>query len=107
MAHCCEMMREQLETSVNGYVEQTRERWLSEYCSQLCITTSQIWWTSEVNQAFERLEQGNEGAIKDYAATLVTGLNTYIEMVLGNLTKDMRTKLKTLITIEVRALLGP
>jgi dynein heavy chain len=103
MGHCCDMMREQLESSVTAFVELPRERWLAEYCSQLCITTSQIWWTSEVNQAFERLEQGNEAAIKDYSGQLIAGLNTYVEMVLGNLTKDMRTKLKTLITIEVHA----
>ena len=43
-------------------MELARERWLAEYCAQLCITTSQIWWSSEVNQAFERLEQGNDTA---------------------------------------------
>ena len=97
------MMREQLGESVSSFMEMARERWYGEYCAQLCITTSQIYWSSEVNQAFERLEQGNDQAIKDYSQVVIGGLNGMIEMVLGNLTKEMRTKLKTLITIEVHA----
>eukprot|EP00966_Prymnesium_polylepis_P121981 2819598-Prymnesium_polylepis.1 len=55
-------------------MEMPRDRWLNEYCAQLCITTSQIWWSSEVNQAFERLEQGNDQAIKDYSQVVINGL---------------------------------
>ena len=35
------------------------------------LTTSQIWWTARTNHAFERLEQGNESAMKEYAAQVV------------------------------------
>ena len=74
-----------------------RDKWIGEYCAQLILTTSQIWWTSEVNQAFDRLEQGNEGALKDYAVNVVNGLNALTQMVLGELTRGDRTKIKTLL----------
>lgn len=62
-----------------------------------------LGWSSEVTQAFERLEQGNDQAMKDYLGLVSSGLNTLVEMVLGNLSAEMRTKIKTLITIEVHA----
>ena len=34
-----------------------RERFILDACAQHAITTSQIWWTYDVYQAFERLEQ--------------------------------------------------
>ena len=56
-----------------------------------------------VNAAFERLEQGNEGALKDYQSQMVAGLNALTSMVLGELSRGDRSKIKTLITIEVHA----
>ena len=85
MAHCQTMLREQLESSVNAYVEMPREKWVGEYSCQPALTTSQIWWTAQTNQAFERLEQGMESALKDYAAQVVAGLNDMTAMVLGEL----------------------
>lgn len=40
---CCQSnLREQLGESITAYMEIGRERWLNEFCAQLCITTSQI-----------------------------------------------------------------
>ena len=103
MINCNVQFRSQLETSVNDYIEMARDRWLDKYCAQLCITTCQVWWTSEVSQAFERLEQGNDQAMKEYSTAQIANLNVYIEYVLGEMTGEMRTKVKTLITIEVHA----
>ena len=97
MRHCASTLRDQLGDSVNAYLEMPRDKWIGEYCAQLILTTSQIWWTSEVNQAFDRLEQGNEGALKDYAVNVVNGLNALTQMVLGELTRGDRTKIKTLL----------
>ena len=55
MRHCAASLRDQLGDSVNAYLEMPRDKWIGEYCAQLILTTSQIWWTSEVNQAFDRL----------------------------------------------------
>ena len=33
---------------------------------QVALAGTQIWWTTEVNLAFARLEEGYENALKDY-----------------------------------------
>ena len=52
--------------SVVAYEEKPREQWLSDYPAQVALATTQIWWTTEVNIAFARLEEGHENALKDY-----------------------------------------
>ena len=42
-------------------------------------------------------------AVKEYVATVVGGLETLSRMVLGDLSKQLRVKVKTIITIEVHA----
>ena len=54
--------------------------------------------TSNDAYSWDRMPTGD--IHRDYD---VNGLNQYIEMVLGDLSKEMRTKIKTLITIEVHA----
>lgn len=49
-----------------SYEEKPREQWLFDYPAQVSLCGTQIWWTTEVNIAFSRLEEGYENAIKDY-----------------------------------------
>lgn len=50
--------------AVTSYAEKPREQWLFDYEAQPALCGTQIWWTSEVNQAFSRLEEGFENALK-------------------------------------------
>ena len=34
--------------------------------AQVALAGTQIWWTTEVNLSFARLEEGYENALKDY-----------------------------------------
>jgi len=101
MDHQQGMLRQRLFDCINAYVEVPREQWVGMYIAQLCITTSQVHWTSEVYTAFDRLEQGNEQAMKEYLQQCMQGLSMWANMVLGDLSKEMRVKIKTLITIDV------
>jgi dynein heavy chain len=103
MEHVASSLRTQLFEALQAYIEVPRERFLTDASAQHAITTSQVWWTSDVNAAFERLEQGNETAVKEYVATVMGGLEGLSRMVLGELTKQLRIKIKTIITIEVHA----
>ena len=103
MEHVCETLRERLGECLSTSLELPRGRFLEANCAQHAIATSQLWWTTEVYAAFEKLEGGNETAIKDYLAVVVQGLATLSTMVLGELTGEMRAKIKTIITIEVHA----
>lgn len=64
------MMRETIRhnflESTLSYEEKPREQWLFDYPAQVSLCGTQIWWTTEVNSAFARLEEGYENALKDY-----------------------------------------
>lgn len=52
--------------AVTAYEEKPRDQWLFDYPAQVALCGTQIWWTTEVNIAFGRLEEGYENALKDY-----------------------------------------
>ena len=52
--------------AVVSYDEKPREQWIFDYPAQTALVGTQIWWTTEVNIAFSRLEEGYENALKDY-----------------------------------------
>ncbi|KAJ1635860.1 flagellar outer dynein arm heavy chain beta [Pavlovales sp. CCMP2436] len=103
MAFSCDEVRLSLHEAINSFVELPRHEWLYKYPAQMSLTTGQVWWTTEVNSAFERLEQGNENALKDYLQIVIGGLKTLVDLVLGNLSRGDRIKFITLITVEVHA----
>ena len=70
---------------------------------QVALAGTQVWWTTEVNLAFNRLEEGYENALKDYYKKQVTQLNTLINLLLGDLTKGNRQRIMTVCTIDVHA----
>jgi hypothetical protein len=59
-------LRHYFSEAVLAYEEKPREQWLFDYPAQVSLCGTQIWWTTEVNIAFSRLEEGYENAIKDY-----------------------------------------
>ena len=70
---------------------------------QVALAGTQIWWTTEVNIAFNRMEEGFETALKDYYKKQVSQLNTLINLLLGDLSKGDRQRIMTICTIDVHA----
>ncbi|XP_064623162.1 dynein beta chain, ciliary-like [Lineus longissimus] len=89
--------------AVVTYEEKPRDQWLSDYLAQVALCGTQIWWTTEVNIAFNRLEEGYENALKDYNKKQIQQLNTLITALLGDLSKGERQKIMTICTIDVHA----
>lgn len=58
-------------------------------------------WTEEVTRCFEELEGGSENAMKDYKRVYDHRIDKLIRQVQQDLPKDLRTKIITLITIDV------
>ena len=58
MDHQVVMFRNRTKEAIDGFAEMPRETWLQTFTSQHCLTGNQVWWTSEVFTAFDRLEQG-------------------------------------------------
>ncbi|XP_075778342.1 dynein axonemal heavy chain 11 isoform X4 [Pelodiscus sinensis] len=89
--------------AVAAYEEKPREQWIFDYPAQVALTSSQIWWTTDVGIAFNRLEEGYETALKDYNKKQIAQLNTLIALLLGELASGDRQKIMTICTIDVHA----
>ena len=92
-----------LEKAVNWEMEVPRHEWLFGYPAQLCITGSQIYWTDETTLALEEYEAGQEDAVKRYLQVCNDRLSALIKLVLGDLTAADRTKIISLITMDVHS----
>lgn len=96
-------VRHRFSQAVASYDEKPRDLWILDYEAQPALCGTQIWWTSEVNMAFARLEEGFENALKDYQKKQITQLNTLISMLRGELNENERQKIMTICTIDVHA----
>ncbi|TNJ29607.1 Dynein heavy chain [Giardia muris] len=103
IVHMRETLRDTLGKALTNFLDMDRELWLEKYPAQVCLVSLQIWWSSEVNTAFEKLEEGNEMAMKDYAKRQNDSLMHLIGMIQGDLDKNLRTKISTICTIEVHS----
>ena len=99
----CKTVLHWLTDAVVAYEEKSRENWIMDFPGQIALTGSQIWWTTEVNMAFVKLEEGFENSLKDYYKKQVSQLNSLITMLLGDLSKGDRQKIMTICTIDVHA----
>ncbi|KAA0703060.1 Dynein beta chain, ciliary [Triplophysa tibetana] len=120
-----EGLRRHIAEAVAVYEERSREHWILEQPAQVVLTASQIWWSADMNLAFERLAEGFETALRDYNKKQVwtqslkvqtdrintsfcvnlsiSQLNSLINMLLGELKPTDRQKIMTLCTIDVHA----
>uniref|UniRef100_A0A4W3JPZ5 Dynein axonemal heavy chain 11 n=1 Tax=Callorhinchus milii TaxID=7868 RepID=A0A4W3JPZ5_CALMI len=96
-------VRHQITEAVAAYEEKPRDQWIFDYPAQVALTSSQIYWTTDVGIAFERLEEGYETALKDYNKKQIAQLNAFINMLLGELRPGDRQKIMTVCTIDVHA----
>lgn len=89
--------------SVIAYEEKQREVWVFDWPAQPALCTTQIWWTSEVNAAFSKLEEGYDNSLRDYQKKQILQLNSLIELLLGELSAGDRQKIMTICTIDVHS----
>ena len=93
-------IRHYLSEAVVTYEEKPREKWLFDYCAQVALTTTQIWWTSEVGIAFSRLEEGYENAMKDYSKKQSNNNNLITHT---GTCQGRSTKIMTICTLDVHS----
>ncbi|XP_048655651.1 dynein axonemal heavy chain 11 isoform X1 [Marmota marmota marmota] len=98
-----ETVRQSITEAIVAYEETPRELWIFDFPAQVALTSSQIWWTTDVGIAFSRLEEGYETALKDFHKKQISQLNTLITLLLGELPPGDRQKIMTICTIDVHA----
>ncbi|CAB3982986.1 dynein heavy chain 12, axonemal-like, partial [Paramuricea clavata] len=92
-------IRDIIEKSVQAYAIEERRHWVTEWPGQVVICVSQIYWTSEVHEA---IRSGPNG-LKEYHLKLTKQLDDIVSLVRGKLSKQNRTTLGALVTIDVHA----
>eukprot|EP01059_Diplonema_ambulator_P035162 TRINITY_DN8181_c0_g2_i3.p1 TRINITY_DN8181_c0_g2~~TRINITY_DN8181_c0_g2_i3.p1 ORF type:complete len:4166 (+),score=1836.14 TRINITY_DN8181_c0_g2_i3:116-12613(+) len=106
---CVSLMFNTIKSSIQEghttYVESPRVEWIMKrgYPGQTIIVVTRIWFTSECEQAFAQLEDGNEAAMKDFFRQQETQIRGLINIVLEKITSNERKMLVHLITIDVHA----
>ncbi|KAJ8288109.1 hypothetical protein COCON_G00007680 [Conger conger] len=98
-----ETVRCHVAEAVSVYEDRPREQWVLEHPAQVALTASQVWWTTDLDIVFQRLEEGFETALKDYHKKQIAQLNSLINMLLGELLPGDRQKIMTVCTIDVHA----
>ncbi|KAL7445854.1 hypothetical protein ACHAXM_010428 [Skeletonema potamos] len=97
------ILSDAVEKAVNWEIDTPRHEWLFDYPAQLCITGTQIYWTDETQLALEEYEGGQEDAVKRYLQVCNNRLSALIQLVLGELSASDRTKIISLITMDVHS----
>ncbi|XP_045146064.1 dynein axonemal heavy chain 12 [Echinops telfairi] len=82
-----------------AYPESERKDWVREWPGQVVLCVSQMFWTSETQEV---ISDGPEG-LKKYYSELQNQLNDIVGLVRGKLSKQTRTTLGALVTIDVHA----
>jgi dynein heavy chain len=83
-------LRDQLGEAAVTYEEKPRDQWIFDYPAQITLAGTQVWWTTEVNAAFNRLEEGYENSMKDYYRKMCGQLTNLITLIQGELTPGNR-----------------
>jgi len=97
------LLSDAIEKAANWEIELPRHEWLFNYPAQLCITGTQIYWTDETQLALEEYEGGQEDSVKRYLQICNSRLQALIQLVLGDLIPADRTKIISLITMDVHS----
>jgi dynein heavy chain len=84
-------------------LQKPREEWVFGVPAQIALLTSQIVWTEEAESSLEELESGTEDALKKYCDVCTLRLEGLIRLVQGELKKEDRVKIITVITIDVHS----
>jgi dynein heavy chain len=88
---------------VFSYASTPRLAWAEACLGMVAVLGSQIWWTWEVEDAFRAVKAGRKGAVKELGGKLTGQLMELVGRVRGPLSRTARTKVNTLLTVDVHA----
>ena len=83
------------------YATTKRTQWIQQNLGMVTLVGSQIWWTWETLDVFERVRKGDKHGMKDWTAKLTKQLQELTMMVRSDISKMTRMSVNQLIIIEV------
>jgi dynein heavy chain len=92
--------RRVIEESVVAYKETPRHEWVLQWPGQAVLTTTGLFWTSEVEEA---IATGGSKAVGAYVNKLNADLDKIVELVRGKMDKLQRLVVSPLIVMDVHA----
>jgi len=90
-------IREVIKIGVESYVETPRTEWVLKQPGQVCLNSSQVHWTAEVEEAID------SAALSAYFEKLSDQLMGLVRLVRGDISKLQRMSIGALIVIDVHA----
>lgn len=61
--------------------------WIKKYRGMVCLTANNLWWTSETEYIFDKIKNGNKGAMKEYLNKLNKQLDDLVYQIRKGLLK--------------------
>jgi dynein heavy chain len=93
-------LKDQLKLAIEQYPQLPRTEWAVNWPGQVVLNVSMLYWTTECEQAI--VEKGLAG-LKVYKENLMSQIGQIVEMVKGKMSKQNRTTVRALCTLDVHA----
>ena len=77
-----------------------RVEWINQNYAQLNLLINSVFWVQKIESIFLEMQKGNLNSMKEFLETSIEQLTQLIKLVQGDLTKDLRSKLMCLITVD-------
>jgi dynein heavy chain len=90
-------------TALYNYASQERIAWLQQYVGMAAILGTQIFWTWGVEDSFRMVSEGDKSAMKNELKKESSQLNDLVTLVRSPIPKLQRSKVNTLIILDVHA----
>ncbi|KAJ8266677.1 hypothetical protein GJAV_G00133350 [Gymnothorax javanicus] len=81
----------------------SRVDWMLLYQGMVVLASSQVWWTWEVEDVFNKLKKGEKQALKNYAKKMHQQIDELVTRITQPLSKNDRRKINTVLIIDVHA----
>ncbi|MGH0158836.1 UNVERIFIED_CONTAM: hypothetical protein FKN15_061612 [Acipenser sinensis] len=83
--------------------DRSRIDWMLLYQGMVVLVGTQIWWTWEVEDVFNKVKQGEKQALKKYAKRMYQQINDLVTRITQPLDRNDRKKYNTVLIIDVHA----
>ncbi|XP_055003053.1 dynein axonemal heavy chain 10 [Sorex araneus] len=83
--------------------DRSRVDWMLLYQGMVVLVASQVWWTWEVEDVFQKVKKGEKQAMKNYGNKMHKQIDELVTRITSPLSKNDRKKYNTVLIIDVHA----